>query len=216
MPKKIKKKRKAKPKLEKSKDLKKVVAPKKINIADQKIEIKKIKKQPTEKKQYNINDYVVYPKHGVGKITAVEKATIGDIVINFYKILIERDKLTLTIPINQQSHLRPISSINQINKCVSILKTKPKIKRTMWSRRAQEYEQKINSGKIYELAEVVKDLNKTSNTIADQSYSERQLFEQAYDRLQSEFEVVLKISAEDTKKKMDKALGRNQIVEMEQ
>ena len=216
MPKKIKKKKKVKTKLEKSKDLKKVVAPKKINVADQKIEIKKIKKQPTEKKQYNINDYVVYPKHGVGKITAVEKATIGDIGINFYKILIESDKLTLTIPINQQSHLRPISSINQINKCVSILKTKPKIKRTMWSRRAQEYEQKINSGKIYELAEVVKDLNKTSNTIADQSYSERQLFEQAYDRLQSEFEVVLKISAEDTKKKMDKALGRNQIVEMEQ
>ena len=216
MPKKIKKKKKVKTKLEKSKDLKKVVAPKKVNVADQKIEIKKIKKQPTEKKQYNINDYVVYPKHGVGKITAVEKATIGDIGINFYKILIERDKLTLTIPINQQSHLRPISSINQINKCVSILKTKPKIKRTMWSRRAQEYEQKINSGKIYELAEVVKDLNKTSNTIADQSYSERQLFEQAYDRLQSEFEAVLKISAEDTKKKMDKALGRNQIVEMEQ
>tara|TARA_Y100000817_G_scaffold45994_1_gene32139 strand:+ start:363 stop:1013 length:651 start_codon:yes stop_codon:yes gene_type:complete len=216
VPKKIKKKKKVKTKLEKSKDLKKVVAPKKVNVADQKIEIKKIKKQPTEKKQYNINDYVVYPKHGVGKITAVEKATIGDIGINFYKILIERDKLTLTIPINQQSHLRPISSINQINKCVSILKTKPKIKRTMWSRRAQEYEQKINSGKIYELAEVVKDLNKTSNTIADQSYSERQLFEQAYDRLQSEFEVVLKISAEDTKKKMDKALGRNQIVEMEQ
>ena len=216
MPKKIKKKRKVKQKLEKSKDHKKVVTTKKINIADQKIEIKKIKKQPTEKKQYNINDYVVYPKHGVGKITAVEKATIGDIGINFYKILIERDKLTLTIPINQQNHLRPISSINQINKCVSILKTKPKIKRTMWSRRAQEYEQKINSGKIYELAEVVKDLNKTSNTIADQSYSERQLFEQAYDRLQSEFEVVLKITAEDTKKKMDKALGRNQIVEMEQ
>jgi len=216
VPKKIKKKKKVKTKLEKSKDLKKVVAPKKVNIADQKIEIKKIKKQPTEKKQYNINDYVVYPKHGVGKITAVEKATIGDIGINFYKILIERDKLTLTIPINQQSHLRPISSINQINKCVSILKTKPKIKRTMWSRRAQEYEQKINSGKIYELAEVVKDLNKTSNTIADQSYSERQLFEQAYDRLQSEFEVVLKISAEDTKKKMDKALGRNQTMEMVQ
>ena len=216
MPKKIKKKKKVKTKLEKSKDLKKVVAPKKVNVADQKIEIKKIKKQPTEKKQYNINDYVVYPKHGVGKIIAVEKATIGDIGINFYKILIERDKLTLTIPINQQSHLRPISSINQINKCVSILKTKPKIKRTMWSRRAQEYEQKINSGKIYELAEVVKDLNKTSNTIADQSYSERQLFEQAYDRLQSEFEVVLKISSEDTKKKMDKALGRNQTMEMVQ
>ncbi len=216
MPKKNKKKKIVKTKAVKPKLLKKVTLTKKVSIADQKIEIKKIKKQPTEKKEYNINDYVVYPKHGVGKIVSVDKATIGDIGINFYKILIERDKLTLTIPINQQSHLRPISSINQINKCVSILKTKPKIKRTMWSRRAQEYEQKINSGKIYELAEVVKDLNKTSNTIADQSYSERQLFEQAYDRLQSEFEVVLKISADDTKKKMDKALGRNQNLELEQ
>ena len=213
MPKKIKKKKKVKTKLEKSKDLKKVVAPKKVNVADQKIEIKKIKKQPTEKKQYNINDYVVYPKHGVGKITAVEKATIGDIGINFYKILIERDKLTLTIPINQQSHLRPISSINQINKCVSILKTKPKIKRTMWSRRAQEYDQKINSGKIYELAEVVKDLNKNTDIIADQSYSERQLFEKAYERLKSEFEAVLKINPEEVKKKMDKALGRTNLAE---
>ena len=214
MPKKKKKKSKLKP--IKSKSVKKIPLAKKVNLGDQKIEIKKIKKQATEKKEYSINDFVVYPKHGVGKIISVEKATIGDIGINFYKILIERDKLTLTIPINQQSHLRPISSINQINKCVSILKTKPKIKRTMWSRRAQEYEQKINSGKIYELAEVVKDLNKTSNTLADQSYSERQLFEQAYDRLQSEFEVVLKISAEDTKKKMDKALGRVQNLELEQ
>ena len=214
--KKIKKKKKLKEKVLKSKSLKKIPLVKKVGTNDQKIEIKKIKKQASEKRQYNVNDYVVYPKHGVGKIMSVDKATIGEIGINYYKILIERDKLTLTIPINQQSHLRPISSINQINKCVSILKTKPKIKRTMWSRRAQEYEQKINSGKIYELAEVVKDLNKTSNTLADQSYSERQLFEQAYERLQSEFEVVLKISADDTKKKMDKALGRNQTIEMTQ
>ena len=211
--KKAKKKKKLKVKLDKSKDLKKVVSTKKNNITDQKVEIKKIKKQPTEKKQYNVNDYVVYPKHGVGKITSVDKATIGDIGINFYKILIERDKLTLTIPINQQSHLRPISSINQINKCVSILKTKPKIKRTMWSRRAQEYDTKINSGKIYELAEVVKDLNKNTDIIADQSYSERQLFEKAYERLKSEFEAVLKVSPEDVQKKMDKALGRVNISE---
>ena len=85
----------------------------------------------------------------------------------------------------------------------------------MWSRRSQEYEQKINSGKIYELAEVVKDLNKNSSAIADQSYSERQLFERAYDRLQSEFEAVLDIPSEDAKKKMDKALGRNQNLEVE-
>ena len=85
----------------------------------------------------------------------------------------------------------------------------------MWSRRSQEYEQKINSGKIYELAEVVKDLNKNNAGIADQSYSERQLFEKAYDRLQSEFQVVLKIPSEDARKKMDKALGRNQNLELQ-
>ena len=186
---------------------------KSISAAEEKPEIKKIKKQATEKKEYNIKDYVVYPKHGVGKITAVEKANIGQIEIQFYKIFIEKEKLTLTVPINQQSKLRPISSINQINKCISILKTKPKIKRTMWSRRAQEYDQKINSGKIYELAEVVKDLNKNTDIIADQSYSERQLFEKAYERLKSEFEEVLKISPEDVQKKMNKALGRTESLE---
>ena len=181
--------------------------------SDEKPEIKKIKKQPTEKRIYNLKDYVVYPKHGVGKIMAVEKAKIGEIDIQFYKILVEKEKLTLTVPINQQSKLRPISSINQINKCISILKTKPKIKRTMWSRRAQEYDQKINSGKVYELAEVVKDLNKNTDIIADQSYSERQLFEKAYERLKSEFEAVLKVGPENVQKKMDKALGRTKISE---
>ena len=179
---------------------------------EEKIEIKKIKKQSTEKRLYDIKDFVVYPKHGVGKIIAVEKATIGQIEIHFYKIFIEKEKLTLTVPINQQGNLRQVSSINQINKCISILKTKPKIKRTMWSRRAQEYDQKINSGKIYELAEVVKDLNKNSDIIADQSYSERQLFEKAYERLKSEFEAVLQILPEEVSKKMDKALGRNQNI----
>ena len=184
-----------------------------ISSQDEKPEIKKIKKQPTEKRIYNLKDFVVYPKHGVGKITAIEKAKIGEIDIQFYKILVEKEKLTLTVPINQQSKLRPIASINQINKCISILKTKPKIKRTMWSRRAQEYDQKINSGKIYELAEVVKDLNKNTDIIADQSYSERQLFEKAYERLKSEFEAVLKVGPEDVQKKMDKALGRTNISE---
>ena len=207
------KKKKVKKKLKdlKSKQKsKKIISAQKGSVPEEKIEIKKIKKQPTEKRVYNVNDFVVYPKHGVGKIVSVEKAVIGDIDINFYKVLIERDKLTLTIPINQQSNLRPICSVHQVNKCISILKSKPKIKRTMWSRRAQEYEQKINSGKIYELAEVVKDLNKNTNTIADQSYSERQLFEKAYDRLEGEFKVVLKISDEDVKKKMNKALGREE------
>ena len=218
-----KKKKKKKAKVVKNKKINKIknkskISEKKITTpsTEEKPEIKKIKKQPTEKRIYNLKDYVVYPKHGVGKITAVEKATIGQIDIQFYKIFIEKEKLTLTVPINQQSKLRPISSINQINKCISILKTKPKIKRTMWSRRAQEYDQKINSGKIYELAEVVKDLNKNTDIIADQSYSERQLFEKAYERLKSEFEAVLKVSPEDVQKKMDKALGRTATLESAQ
>ena len=174
---------------------------------EEKIQIKKVLKQATEKKIYNIKDFVVYPKHGVGKIIGVEKAKIGSIDINFYKVFIEKEKLTLSIPLNQQSHLRHVSSINQINKAISILKTKPKIKKSMWSRRAQEYEQKINSGKLYDLAEVVKDLNKKTDTIAEQSYSERQLFEKAYERLKSELEVVL---GEKAKIKMDKALKRTE------
>jgi CarD family transcriptional regulator len=172
---------------------------------EEKIKIKKISKQPVEKRNYNVKDYVVYPKHGVGKIISVEKAKIGEIDITFYKVFIENEKLTLSIPLNQQSHLRRVSSINQINKAINILKGKPKIKRTMWSRRAQEYEQKINSGKLYQLAEVVKDLNKKTDVIAEQSYSERQLFEKAYDRLKSEFEVIL---GQKAKIKMDKALKR--------
>ena len=218
MPKKKKVKKKAKIKL------KKVILKKKTSSNDKKPAsanpdekpiITKIKKQASEKKVYNVKDFVVYPKHGVGKIVAVEKAKIGQIDIQFYKIFIEKEKLTLTVPINQQSNLRPIASINQVNKCIAILKTKPKIKRTMWSRRAQEYDQKINSGKIYELAEVVKDLNKNTDIIADQSYSERQLFEKAYERLKSEFEAVLSLGPEDVQKKMDKALGRLELAKLE-
>ena len=174
-------------------------------LKNNEVKIKKIIKQPTEKRIYNIKDYVVYPKHGIGKIIAIEKAKIGNIDINYYKVFIEKEKLTLSIPINQQSHLRNVSSINQVNKAISILKSKPKIKRTMWSRRAQEYEQKINSGKLYQLAEVVKDLNKKTDTVVEQSYSERQLFEKAYERLKSEFEIVL---GEKGKIKIDKALKR--------
>ena len=113
------------------------------------------------------------------------------------------------VPVNKQSHLRPLATINQVNKCISILKSKPKIKRSMWSRRAQEYEAKISSGKIYELAEVVRDLNKGDDLMVDQSYSERQLFEKAYERILTEFQIILNSSVEDTQKKLDKALKRN-------
>ena len=176
---------------------------------EQKPEIKKIKKQETEKKEFKVKDYVVYPKHGVGQILSINNKTIGGIEVQCYDIKFEKDKAVGLLPINKQSHLRPLSTVNQVNKSISILKGKPKIKRSMWSRRAQEYEQKITSGKIYDLAEVVRDLNKGDDLMVDQSYSERQLFEKAYDRILSEFQIVLNLSYEDIQKKLNKALRRN-------
>ena len=176
---------------------------------EQKPEIKKIKVQASEKKEYKIKDYVVYPKHGVGQITEFKKINIGGIDVETYILKFEKDKASGMVPVNKQSHLRPLATINQVNKCISILKSKPKIKRSMWSRRAQEYEAKISSGKIYDLAEVVRDLNKGDDLMVDQSYSERQLFEKAYERILSEFQIILNLSLEDTQKKLDKALKRN-------
>jgi len=172
-------------------------------------EIKKVKKQETEKRLYKAKDYVVYPKHGVGQITEFKKINIGGIEVETYILKFEKDKANGMVPVNKQSNLRPLASINQINKCISILKSKPKIKRSMWSRRAQEYEAKISSGKIYDLAEVVRDLNKGDDLMIDQSYSERQLFEKAYERLLTEFQIVMGTNLEDTQKKIDKALKRN-------
>ena len=152
---------------------------------------------------------MVYPKHGVGQITEIKKMNIGSIELETYILKFEKDKANGMVPINKQTYLRPLATINQVNKCISILKSKPKIKRSMWSRRAQEYEAKISSGKIYDLAEVVRDLNKGDDLMVDQSYSERQLFEKAYERLLAEFQIILGLSMEDTQKKLDKALRRN-------
>ncbi len=211
----------AKPKVKKSLNKKSL---KKSNIQNQdtktdnlrisknnevKPEIKKVRKQETEKREYKIKDFIVYPKHGVGQITEFKKVNIGGIDVETYVIKFEKDKANGMVPVNKQSHLRPLATINQVNKCISILKSKPKIKRSMWSRRAQEYEAKISSGKIYELAEVVRDLNKGDDLMVDQSYSERQLFEKAYERILSEFKIILNVSVEDTQKKLDKALKRN-------
>ena len=176
---------------------------------EQKPEIKKVKKQESEKRIYKIKDYVVYPKHGVGQITEFKKINIGGIEVETYILKFEKDKANGMVPVNKQVNLRPLATINQVNKCISILKSKPKIKRSMWSRRAQEYEAKISSGKIYELAEVVRDLNKGDDILVDQSYSERQLFEKAYERLLTEFQIVMNSTLEDAQKKLDKALKRN-------
>ena len=222
-PKKVKKVKKAEPKkikkivkikVQKKNKTKQKEAEKNVSLRiskqnELKPEIKKIKKQETEKKEFKPKDYVVYPKHGVGQILSINAKTIGGIDVQCYDIKFEKDKAVGLLPINKQSFLRPLATINQVNKCISILKSKPKIKRSMWSRRAQEYEQKITSGKIYELAEVVRDLNKGDDIMVDQSYSERQLFEKAYERIASEFQIILNTSSEETHKKLNKALKRN-------
>jgi len=215
LPKKVvKSKLKKIPKKKLNKDEQKKIEAKTDNLRisknnEVKPEIKKVKKQESEKREYKIKDYIVYPKHGVGQITEFKKISIGGIDVETYIIKFEKDKANGMVPVNKQSHLRPLATINQVNKCISILKSKPKIKRSMWSRRAQEYEAKISSGKIYELAEVVRDLNKGDDLMVDQSYSERQLFEKAYERILSEFQIILNSSLADTQKKLDKALKRN-------
>ena len=145
----------------------------------------------------------------MGQITEFKKINIGGIEVETYVLKFEKDKANGMVPVNKQDNLRPLATINQVNKCISILKSKPKIKRSMWSRRAQEYEAKISSGKIYELAEVVRDLNKGDDILVDQSYSERQLFEKAYERLLTEFQIVMSSTLEEAQKKLDKALKRN-------
>ena len=131
-------------------------------------EIKKVKKQETEKREYKIKDYVVYPKHGVGQITEFKKINIGGIDVETYVIKFEKDKANGMVPVNKQLHLRPLATINQVNKCISILKSKPKIKRSMWSRRAQEKLSKLKSdGELFntetftiKLENVLKDLKR--------------------------------------------------------
>ena len=213
---KIKKNKKIKVKKTLKKEVKKIEKTENKNESlriaknnEQKPEIKKVKKQETEKRQFKVKDYVVYPKHGVGQITEFKKISIGGIDVETYVLKFEKDKANGMVPVNKQSHLRPLATINQVNKCISILKSKPKIKRSMWSRRAQEYEAKISSGKIYDLAEVVRDLNKGDDLMIDQSYSERQLFEKAYERILTEFQIILGLSTQDAQKKLDKALKRN-------
>ena len=131
--------------------------------------------------------------------------------LTLYVVDFSHEKMTLRVPIAKAKNvgMRPLSSPKKMKNAMDTLKGRARIKRTMWSRRAQEYEAKISSGKIYELAEVVRDLNKGDDLMVDQSYSERQLFEKAYDRIFTEFQIILNLSLEDTQKKLDKALKRN-------
>ncbi len=142
---------------------------------------------------FKANEQVVYPAHGVGKVVAREKQSIADIEIELYVIDFEHEKMKLRVPIARayESGMRPLSTEDEIDHAVNLLQGRARVKRTMWSRRAQEYEAKINSGDLRSVAEVVRDLYRSSEQ-PEQSYSERQLYEQAVDRMAREVAAVRK------------------------
>ena len=158
---------------------------------------------------FNSGDYVVYPTHGVGKVSDVSKQTIAGNELELLVVNFDKDKMTLRIPVAkvEQVGLRKISEATTIDNALATLKGKAKVKKIMWSRRAQEYENKINSGKPVAIAEVVRDLYRNEN-LAEQSYSERQIYEQALDRLASEVAVFDNTSIEAANKKLLEILAK--------
>ena len=175
------------------------------------LEIKDIKEKKV-KKIFSTKDYVVYPTHGVGQVIDIEKREVVGQKLEMYVIEFPNMDMLVRVPVDKTklNNLRKVSRPGKIQTIFKILTEKAKVKRTMWSRRAQEYDQKINSGEIDQIAEVVRDLNRADSQ-AEQSYSERQLFELAYGRLLREIIVSLKITDEAGKKKVDKLLGRDKI-----
>ena len=147
----------------------------------------------SKKVDFSVGETVVYPKHGVGEITQIETLEIANIKTKFYVVKMEQSKLTIRVPLDKQNEvgLRKVSSKKIIDEVFNTLKLKPKIRRIMWSRRAQEYDAKIFSGDPIKIAEVVRDLFR-KNTQAEQSYSERQMFQVAIERLAREVAAVEK------------------------
>ncbi|WP_293882464.1 CarD family transcriptional regulator [Sphingomonas sp.] len=136
---------------------------------------------------FDVGDYVVYPKHGVGRVIELQKSEIAGMALELYVLRFEKERMTLRVPTNKAESvgMRKLSSNKQMDEALDTLKGKPRVKRTMWSRRAQEYEAKINSGDLVSIAEVVRDLFRADDQ-PEQSYSERQIFEAAASRLARE------------------------------
>jgi CarD family transcriptional regulator len=160
-----------------------------------------------KKSEYSAGDYVVYPTHGVGRVEGIESQEIGSEKIDLIVIKFEKDRMTLRVPVGkaQNSGLRKLSSRKMMDTALTTLKGRSRVKRTMWSRRAQEYEAKINSGDPVSIAEVVRDLHRADDQ-PDQSYSERQMYQAALDRLARELAALEKIDEEAAAQKLEKLL----------
>ncbi len=161
----------------------------------------------TKKSDFHPDEFVVYPAHGVGRIISIEEQEIAGLKLELFVISFEKDKMTLRVPVQKATEIgmRSLSSPDVVVKALETLKGKAKVKRAMWSRRAQEYEQKINSGDLLSIAEVVRDLHRTDDQ-REQSYSERQLYEAALERLTREVAAVNGVDEANAQKKVDEVL----------
>ena len=161
----------------------------------------------SKKLDFRPNEFVVYPAHGVGQIVSVDTQEVAGIELEMFVISFEKDKMTLRVPTNKATEIgmRALSSPDVIAHAMKTLKGKAKVKRAMWSRRAQEYEQKINSGDLVSIAEVVRDLHRGEDQ-PEQSYSERQLYEAAFERLAREVAAVEKIDETKAAEKLETVL----------
>ena len=162
------------------------------------------------KKDFTIGDFVIYPTHGMGVVKELTTQKYGDQVIEFVVITFDKTRMTLRIPIDKVeiSGLRKISTEKEMKSAINLIKTPPKIKRMMWSRRAAEYEKKINSGSPLEIAEVVRDLHCRSKVRTEQSFSERQIYEEALQRLAEEYAAVFEMPNEEAINKMEKIMDK--------
>ena len=159
---------------------------------------------------FDVGDYVVYPKHGVGRVIELQEQEIAGMTLELYVLRFEKERMTLRVPTNKVEAIgmRKLSSDNTLREALDTLKGKPKVKRTMWSRRAQEYEAKINSGDLIAISEVVRDLYRSEDQ-PEQSYSERQLFEQAMDRMSREIAAVNKLTLTEAVQLIEKQLQKS-------
>ena len=167
------------------------------------------KKKPHQRHGFRTNEYIVYPAHGVGRIVSIEEQEIAGATLELFVINFEKDKMTLRVPTSKLAivGMRKLSEEKIVKKALTTLKGKARVKRTMWSRRAQEYEAKINSGDLVSIAEVVRDLYR-SEAQPEQSYSERQLYEAALDRMAREIAAVERMDEASAVAKIDDVLSK--------
>jgi CarD family transcriptional regulator len=159
--------------------------------------------------EFSVGDHVVYPAHGVGEVKGIETQTVAGMEMEVYVITFDHEKMTLRVPTKRAvaSGLRPLAANDVVTQALTTLKGRARVKRTMWSRRAQEYEAKINSGDLISIAEVVRDLHRAENQ-PEQSYSERQLYESALDRMAREVAAIEKIDRETAVGILNKSLQK--------